>query len=742
MSQKGSQKWRHYRFHFLHLSLLKIFIPLLLGWSWALFHAFWQLSKNLPSELEGKSLLTCGEIVSIPEFHNNSVYFNFLLKKIINPSSEKDNYLIRLSWYSKTLPSLHIGDYWQFKIKVKRSNSIQNPGGSDYERWLFEHGINAIGYIQSVKENQFIKKQNYSFFNTLREKLNQGLIESLNNKEGKGLISALTIGLRDHITASQWLTMQGTGTNHLMAIAGLHIGFVSTFAHWIAQRLWCLSSQLPLYIPAPQIGAIAALVVGFFYSGLAGFALPTQRAVIMLSVFLLSTLFKKNIPLWHAWSIALWIVLIKEPLAILSDSFWLSFGSVAIILYGMSNRLKPSGIWWKYFHIQWIIAIGLIPITLWFFKNISFIGFIANAIAIPWVAFSVLPAALMGAFIYFFIPEFAIKCWQFAEYLLMLLWHLLEWLASISIFQWQTNIPSYVILSLAVIYSLLLIAPRGFPLRWLGLLGIIPLLKGNISNPSTNELWLTALDVGQGLALVIRIGNHVLIYDTGGKYSPEYDMGKAAVIPYLHAMDIKKIDTLIVSHADNDHSGGVDSILKKIPTEQVFTSYFQQWPIPKNYYCQEGIKWKWEHASFEFLNTIHFKKRNNNSCVLKIVFGKHSLLLPGDIEKVGEHYLLIHHEKELKSNLIVAPHHGSRTSSMEKFVQAVDAKYIIFSVGYRNRFHFPKEDIVNRYLKRGGICYRTDNSGAITFKFTFNKSEVEIEEYRLKNKHFWHLNNK
>lgn len=722
---------------------LKILLSLIAGWCWALLHASWQLSEMLPSALEGQLLLVKGIITSIPENHQNAKNFLFSINEICTAGRCWHQHLnSKLSWYGKQVPLLHVGENWQLSVKLKRPHSILNPGGHDYERWLFEHRINAQGYVSPSNKNIRTASVPALRFITqsLRERINLQIQQSLVNKEGIGLITALVVGIRDQITSSQWSTMQSTGTNHLMAIAGLHIGFVATFSYFAASWLWRRSARLVLIMPAPQIGALMALLAAISYSALAGFALPTQRAIIMLSVFMLTTLLLKNLARWHAWSVALLAILIYDPLATLSDSFWLSFGSVAIILYGCSYRLRPSGFWWKYCQVQWVIAVGLIPLTIWFFQMFSLSSFVANAIAIPWVGFIILPLCLTGACASFIAPQIAALCWQLAEKLLIAMWHILDWLASLDFLQWKLFIPSLGYLIIITFGFLLLIAPRGFPARWLGAMWLLPVIKGSQVTPAENELWLTALDVGQGLAIVIQTAQHTIIYDTGPKYSPDFDMGNTAVVPYLRRNGIAKIDALIVSHADTDHSGGAESISRAFPIDYLYTSFALPLTAKTKALCHAGVGWRWDNAVFEFLNSNNlFKSKNDNSCVMKITFGRHSILLPGDIEKRGENYLVNYQASKLPATLIIAPHHGSKSSSTPAFVNAVHAQYVLFSVGYRNRFHFPREEIVNRYQALGAKSYCSDQSGAVLFRFKGNNSDVIVEEYRKMARHFWNL---
>lgn len=716
------------------LPALRCLIPMLLGWSLALLHASWQLAKTLPVELEGKSLTVQGTVISVPESRDHSLSFEFLVKNA--PLTERK---LKLSWYGQPLPLMQAGEQWQLQVKLKRPHSVLNPGGFDYERWLFEHGVHAQGYVVPRANNTRLSNLTSwrQHIEQWRQFLNQGIQTALAGRAGQGLIAALVVGMRDRIMPAQWSTMQATGTNHLMAIAGLHIGFVSGFMYAAASWLWRRSARLPLLLPAPQVAALSALLAAVIYSALAGFAIPTQRAIIMLAVFLLSTFLKRNLPPWQAWAIALWLMLLLDPAASLSDSFWLSFGSVAIILFGVTGRLKATGFGWKHFRAQWVVSLALIPLTLYFFHLLSLTGFIANAIAIPWVGFIVLPLALSGAASYLIYPAVGCWLWQWAEKLLMLMWRVLDWLASLTGLQYQGYVSSSWALFAAIIGFLLLIAPRGLPGRWLGFIWILPLFDQSVAAPARQELWFTVLDVGQGLATVIRTAHHTLVYDAGPKYSADYDMGKAVVVPFLKAQHVEQVDMLTVSHADNDHRGGVESILKALKVTAVFSSFENKFTIKHKFLCRRGMRWHWDGADFEYINELTEQKRNDNCCVLKITFGRNSILLPGDIEKRAERQLLAKDKDKLAATIVVVPHHGSATSSTAAFVESVHPRYAVFAVGYRNRFHFPKPAVVGRYQALQTTLYRTDVSGAVTFKMHYNQDAIEVIEYRKRIGHFW-----
>lgn len=722
---------------------IKLIVAFVLGFSWCLWQANQTLSHQLPSELEGQTIVATGTIAAIPETHSHAMEFEFLINKIVTSVPVKYPLKVRLNWYltQNYIPLLKTGDTWQLMIRLKKPRGFWNVGSFDYQAWLFEHGIRATGYVIDNSNNHLISQNCLNnFVDRMREKISMGVTQALKDYPTVGLINALAVGVRYEITEQQWQVMRGTGTNHLFAIAGLHIGFVSGMIFALVSFLWRRMGRVALYIPTPQAAALAALVSAIFYSALAGFALPTQRAVIMIAVFLLATLLRKNLPTWQAWGLALLMILIIEPLAVLSDSFWLSFGAVAYIIYGVSSRINPKGLWWHWGRVQWVIAIGLIPLTLLFFHQTSLLGFIANAIAIPWTGFVVLPLSLLGSLIYLIFPPFGKILLILAAKALECIWWILTKISTIEWMQWYTYVPNVWVLLSASIGMLLLLAPKGFPARWLGCIWLLPLIIWKPAGPKAGELWFSLLDVGQGLATVVRTQHHVLVYDTGPRFSDTFDTGNAVVIPFLQSVGIKKIDIMMISHPDNDHIGGAYSILDQMPVQQVITSVPTKFKLGRATLCYAGQQWEWDKVKFQVIYPPLGRDDldNDSSCVLRIDDGRQSILLVGDIEKMSERYLVENTKNLLPATMLVAPHHGSKTSSTSEFIAAVHPQYVLFPVGYRNKFHFPHMEVVTRYQQSGAKLYSTVDEGMMTFKLTGQGGVELAETFRQKYFRFWY----
>lgn len=724
--------------HFLPHSLKFIAQWLLfafIGCAFAIFRAQQILSWKLPANLENKTITVTGTIASLPQIKSDQAGFEFKLKEA----------KIRLSWYQfNPNEPLHVGDVWQLQVRLKKPHGLANPGTFDYERWLFSRKIRATGYVVNHGNNHKITNNTWHYpIDRFREILHEKIQHELQGQPSSGLITALIMGAQDNITNDQWRIMRATGTNHLMAIAGVHIGFVSGFFYLLVNFFWRRIKNLSLFIPAMQASSFAALLVAILYSALAGFSLPTQRALIMLTVCLSGIFLRRHLSLWNGIALALLIVLILDPFSILTVSFWLSFGAVFAILYGISYRFEPKGIWWKYGRVQWVITLGLIPISLCLFQQTSLIALIANLIAVPAVGILVLPVCLTGAVMLFISQPLAHFSLIGSAKIISQIWLLLGWLSTFKWAVWQQPMPNDWILITSIIGILIILLPKGLPGRWLGLCWIFPLIYWKPPAPHYGEVWFTLLDVGQGLAAIVRTQNHTLVFDTGPKMGEFDDAGQRVILPFLHYSGISHIDTLMVSHGDNDHIGGAYSLIQNIPITQILTSVPEK--FQSNHHlqfmtqlCQAGQSWHWDGIIFTLLypSSAFLHLGNNSSCVLKIGQEKNAILLTGDIEKNAEEELL-KTRNLLPAQIIVAPHHGSVTSSTADFVSAVNPRYVLFPIGYKNKFHFPNQIVVKRYLDIGAKPSDTAKSGAISLHIDAKGSVVGFEEYRKIMFKFW-----
>lgn len=733
---------------------IRLFSLFTIGFLWALLRAHWVLDVALPSELQGKDVLVTGVIASIPLDDKRKRRFEFDIETIeFNKQKNNTPGKVRLSWYKKrkyskkqsqnnhTQQNIKAGQRWQFWLRLKQPHGFMNPGGFDYEGWLYQKKIRATGYVRiNAKKKQFAKKldDNVSGYPVLS--LRQSLYDrlSLITKESNygGILIALAMGERTGITQEQWQVFRATGTSHLVAISGLHVGLLAGFVFFITWRLWPYFGSAALMLASPRAAAITALLVATFYAAMSGFAVPAQRALIMLFIVLLAIFRRTKVQSSQVLSLALLTVLLLDPVAVLSPGFWLSFAAVTIISVAAFGRLNTGKNWHLWGRLQWRISLALIPLLIFLFQQASLISPLANLFAIPTVSFLVVPLVLLATTFAPFIADFAELFYTVADTILNILWWLLALMADTPVSQWYAVKPDVLTLCLASLGFVLLLTPKGWPAKYLGLFLIIPLLWPNTNNLKHGEAEFTLLDVGQGLSAVVRTRGHTLVFDTGPKFSPSFDTGAAVVVPFLRQKGIKKLDMLIVSHKDNDHRGGLKSIRKEFKTAKILSSYEEK----GSQACFMGQSWRWDGVLFEILNpdnSISYKKRNNASCVLRVTVGKKSLLISADIEKKAEKHLLRDNEEQLKATYLVVPHHGSKTSSSQAFLDAVNPEYALIPVGFRNRYRMPHSTVLQRYRDMNIPIFETSKSGAITILLGQKNSTNAPSEYRKKAQKYW-----
>jgi len=693
-----------------------------IGILWAALFAMIRLADRLPEQLEGIDIPVKGYISELPKRDEMQSRFDF----IVTESAQKLPSRLRLSWYNSDQP-IKAGQRWAFTVKLKRPHGTLNPGGFDYERWLFIEGVGATGYVRAYPKPEVLGR-NSAWTSTavwrqnIIDRLDQMAVE---DASGLALIKALTIGEGNGISQTQWELFRKTGTTHLIVISGSHIGLIAGLIYFLVLRFWAWTGILTW--PPQKVAAVSALLVAVFYSALAGFSVPTQRAVIMLAVVMTAIILQRNNRLFNTVAIALFAILLYDPIAVLSAGFWLSFLAVAIIIYAVAGRLAKPGYIEGVAKINWATTLGLSPLLLLFFQQVSLIAPVANFIAVPVISLLVVPLSLIAVMMLFISPLLVKALLLPVEYTLQGLCWLLGQMATIPLATITHPKPSIFALLFAVPGILLLLAPKGIPARWLGLVLFLPLTFAGKNQPELGEIKMTLLDVGQGLSAVVQTAHHQLVFDAGAKFSGDSDMGKIVVMPFLQHQGIGRIDKLIVSHGDNDHIGGADSLLQGIPTETVMTSVPQQLAGYSPIACNSGQTWVWDQVSFTVLSppSVKFLSENDNSCVLKIQSAHGTLLLTGDIETEAESWLVANYREKLKADILIAPHHGSKTSSSANFLQTVQPTYVLISAGFRNQFGHPHQDVLSRYKNFNALWLNTADSGAIAVSLKFDLWDVQ-----------------
>lgn len=729
------------------------------GFFWAAIFAQWRMADVLPHEWEGRDIQLIGVVAELPQANEHSLRFAFDVEKVLT----KDAVVparISLAWYKErgkhadtfqsALPSINAGERWQITARLKRPHGTVNPHGFDFEEWAVERNIRATGYVRKADDNlrlnEMVDQPGYRV-ERLRQEIRERFIQALPEHAYTGVLVALAVGDQRAIPREQWQIFTRTGINHLMSISGLHVTMVSGLIFALVYWLWRRSHRLALWLPARKAAVIAGLLAALGYALLAGFAIPAQRTVYMLAVVALALWLGRSASAMSVLMWALLAVVVLDPWAVLSPGFWLSFGAVAIIMLVSAGRIGKTHWLTGWARMQWAITLGLIPLLLAMFQQVSLVSPIANAIAIPLVSLVVVPLTLLATLPssdFMLVPAHAVLrgCMD-----------VMQWMSDVPQAVWSQHAPPTwaVAAGLAGIVWMLLPGriglgfTAGFPARWLGAVALLPIFLVLPQKPAAGELWLTVLDVGQGLAIVARTENHALLYDTGPGFSSEADSGDRTIVPFLRGEGIKHLDAMIVTHADSDHSGGALSVLEAVPVKRLVSSLRADHPIQhaasNQHHCRAGESWQWDGVQFDMLHPSEQSysnpklKTNALSCVLKITTAHGSVLLPADIEKKSEYQLLANNGNALPSTVLVAPHHGSKTSSTDEFVRQVNPRLVIFTVGYRNRFGHPREEVVERYRALGSTLLRSDIDGAVLLRFADNAFAFETS--RALRRRYW-----
>ena len=710
-----------------------------LGWAWLQGHLL--LAQALPAALEGRDLVIEGVVASLVEQDPRRSRFVFTVEEAHDQGRLVEvPGRVRLNWYRAPVVP-RAGERWRLKVRLKRPHGFMNPGGFDYEAWLFQRRIRALGYVRKSTDNQRLRPASAWSLNGWRQGLRERLAQQLDQAPFRGVLTALSLGERSGITAGQWQVLRDTGTTHLMAISGLHVGLVAGFAFLLGRWLWGRSAWLCLRWPKQQAAALLALIAALAYALMAGFSIPTQRALIMLGVWVLAGLWRRNPAPAEILAAALLLVLLRDPLAVLAAGFWLSFAAVAVILYVHAGYRGGAGPWWRWGRIHVLIALGLLPLTALFFQQQSLVSPLANLLAVPWVSLLVTPLTLAGSLLSLLWPAAGGLLLNLADQAMQWLWQALAMLASWPFARLELPVAGAASLFLALAGVAVLLLPRGLPGRWLGGVMLLPLLFPRSPRPEPGEAWFTLLDVGQGLAAVVRTERRVLVFDTGPRFSAGFDTGAAVLVPFLRRQGLSRLDMLVISHADNDHIGGAESLLRALPARRVLSSRPDRLPGHPAEACRQGMQWQWDGVDFAFLHPggkAAGRAGNDASCVLRVRAGGKTLLLPGDIEAGAERQLLARYAGRLRADILVAPHHGSRTSSSPAFARAVAPRHVLFAVGYRNRYRFPHADVSGRYRRLHALAWDSARHGALLFRLEPGRPLAAPVAWRVQAARYWH----
>ncbi len=725
-----------------------------LGFAWAAVLAQLRLSDRLDPELEGRDVVVTGVVAGLPQTFERGVRFDF---DVESPETGVPRRIVLSSYSgfaqddSQGVLPVRAGERWRFAVRLRRPHGGANPHGFDYEAWLLERGIRATGYVRmpsrrgaderAVPERlaALVPRPRY-WIEGLREAAREKIRGALPERPYAGILIALAIGDQNAIDPKQWQLFARTGVSHLMSISGLHVTMVAGLLAMFVSWCWRRSETLALALPAQKAAALAGFLAAFAYCLVSGFAVPAQRTLYMVGVVAVALWFGRATSASRVLAAALFIVLVLDPWAVLSPGFWLSFAAVAVIFFVATGRTARPHWLVQWGRVQWAVTVGLAPLLLVLFQQVSLVSPVANALAIPLVSFVITPLALAGAVLAF---DWVLELGHAILDILMLT---LEWLAALPSAVWHQHAPLAWTVPLALAGIAWMLLPRGFPARWLGVPLVLPLFAVSPPSPGAGELWITVLDVGQGLAVLARTEKHALLYDSGPAFNAFSDSGSRVILPYLRGEGIDSLDALVVSHDDRDHSGGAGSVLEAMPVGLLWSSLSPDhvllsanaWRVP----CVAERKWHWDGVSFEFLHphaetpSGRTARANNRSCVLRIEAPAGRVLLTGDIERAAERELLQRVPALLPAEALLVPHHGSGSSSTPEFVKQVAPRHAVFAVGHRNRFGHPREDVLARYREAGSGLLRTDTGGAIQLRFAPGNLRVDAE--RVRARRYWH----
>jgi len=675
-----------------------------LGAALASMFATARLADRLAPDLEGEVVEITGTVAGPVEQENGRHRFRFRIESgTFNHHPVSLPAEVRLNLYDP-LP-LNAGERWQLRAKLRRPRGFGTPGGFDYERWLFTQGIGATGYVRDVSQARRLTEAQGQWRADIAAR-----VAELASGSAAGLVRGLATGDRSGISDPHWELLRLTGTAHLMAISGLHIGLVAGLGLGLAgyfRRRFAPNRNLAW---PPLIGGVLALA----YGALAGFGLPVRRALVAATVLLAGLAWRRNVAPGHAFGFALAAVLCLDPLAPLDTGFWMSFGAVAAILFVLSGRRPAGSTLSRVLRVQFGLFLLLAPLTAAGFGKVPLVSPVANLVAIPLFGFVVVPLVLL-ALLFLWWTSVATLLLGWAGTALEMLVVFLEWLAGLASPLAPPQPEPWTWLP-AVLALLLLAAPRAWPGRFLapwlllpaGLAFASPWLPAGGNVP---PLALHFLDVGQGLAVIVETPAHTLVYDTGPQFGTS-DAARMVVIPFLEARG-RQPDRVMISHGDGDHAGGLGSFMRRYPG----AAFAGRSRKPGELEDCAGATWQWEDVEFRVLETPP-GNGNDASCVLRIEHEGFVALLTGDVERRAEAYLVANDGDALRADLALAPHHGSRTSSTQRFVEQVQPSLVIAAAGYGNQWDFPKADVVARWQAAGATVLDTGTQGAISVRIS------------------------
>jgi len=700
----------------------------------------------LAPALEGRDISVTGRVAAMPQYSEAGTRFRFEVEQAeLNGQPVELPPRLHLGWYGgvwgggelltdlqRTPQPLQAGERWQMTVRLKAPHGGSNPHGFDFELWLWEQGLQPTGYVRAGPRDTTPQRLAPTWWHPverLRQQVRDAIFERLLASGGDerdrvrlaGVVAALVVGDQQAIDRSDWDVFRATGVAHLMSISGLHVTLFAWLAAMAIGWLWRRSPRLCLALPAPSAGLLGGLLLATAYALFSGWGVPAQRTAWMLATVTLLRLSARRWPWPQVWLLACAVVVAVDPWALLQAGFWLSFVAVGVLFATDSGARQLGRASLRHraqamLREQWIITLTLTPLTLLLFGQVSLVSLAANALAIPWVTLVVTPLALLGVLL----PPL----WEAAAVAVQWLTGYLGLLASLPLATLSVaQAPLWAGVA-GLLGGVLLVMRLPWSLRLLGLPLLLPVLLWQVPRPLPGQFELLAADIGQGNAVLVQTATHALLFDAGPRYSRESDAGHRVLVPLLRALDVR-LDRLVLSHRDSDHTGGAAAVLAMQPAATLLSSIeddHELQTLRRASRCEAGQAWDWDGVHFEVLHPTaedyDWSRRSNAlSCVLRISNGTHTVLLTGDIEQAQEAQLLAR-GAPLQATVLLMPHHGSKTSSSPAFLDAVAPSLALVQAGYRNRFGHPAPSVLARYAERGVRVIDTPHCGAAHWQST------------------------
>ena len=692
-----------------------------------IFHMAGQdiIERRLEPQFEGDSMLTVVRVADFPRINGKS------LSMTVQPLDDRRlPQTSRVSWFEAPVRPA-IGEIWELELRLRRPRGGANPGVFDVETWLFREKIHATGYVVNGHRNRLLWGGAASPLEAFRARFGARTRAATDSRDAAAVLLAIGTGARHEVSREQWDRFAVSGTSHLMAISGLHVGLAGMVGFGMA---WGLVGLL-----SPAI--VSGLAAAAAYAVVSGLGVPAQRATLMLAAAALAMLRRRQPQAVEAVALAGAVVFLVNPVASMSPGFSLSFGAVVLLLWlarrrridAQGLRDAPIGL----FVLQVFLMFGLLPLTALLFQRFAIVATPVNLLAVPLFSIVIVPLTLAGMVLGEVSNSLALPMLGVAAAAIDALDAGIRWSVELPFADMplaRFDGAASMLLALPLAWVLL---PRGWPGRGIACIGIVAIVLWRPAVPPAGCFDAWTLDVGQGLATVIQTHEDVLLYDTGMAWPGGGSVAEQVIEPFLIARGIGRIDGLFISHDDLDHSGGTARIRQTMQPRFILSG--EPLRDARSRLCVAGSEW-WS-------GTVHFAvvhpapaqrgEGNDASCVLRVSVGPYSLLLTGDIEASSERRL-VQQGVPVGAEVVLVPHHGSRTSSSVPFVDSVSPLLAIVSAGHANRWGFPRESVVRRWQAVGATVLNTARHGAVGVRLCAGRGIVATRAERERRRRFWH----